>query len=167
MSSLINRISSLFSSKAPPPCTNDRWTFGPFSIESFPGFVYRSGQAPAVYTDANGSAILITVQVLNKTPPPAEAARLIERAEQHAQSVFEQSATKHGRAFAAMAPRTLGSGDLLFSSVVETNDGGHLLQFALVSPTANLAIFTVEGNGFSPEVIDEFLARAKSARFAA
>jgi cell division septum initiation protein DivIVA len=117
--------------------------------------------------DASGAAVLITVHVLNKTPPLSEAARLVERAEQHAQSVFQQSAEKHGHAAASAARQTLESGDVLLSSVVNASDGSHLLQFALVSPTANLAIITVEGNGFSAETIDAFQSKARSARFAA
>lgn len=169
MPPLLQRFSRLFGShtRASPP--SDRWSFGSFSVQSFPGFSYLSGKAPAVYVNAENSAILITVHVLNGKPPPEHATRIVANAEKHAQEIFQASASKYGSSLKLVRER-LESGDMLLSSPIQTSEAGvegHLLHYAVISPHGNLAVLTIEGNGYSEQIGQEATARIRSARFEA
>jgi hypothetical protein len=148
--------------------SSDKWSFGPFSLSAMCGLTYISGQAPAVYASPTGVTALISVYVLDGTPPPEQARVITSNAKTHVRDVFVSSAERFGVS-GELIERPLPSGDLLLSwPVIETAkpDSEYLIQNAVLSPVGNLAIITVEGKGAVDGVEQMVEVSLESARFA-
>lgn len=150
------------------PPSREVWSFGPFKLPALPGFTYVSGEAPAVYASVNGGIALISVYVLDGTPPPDQAATIVANARKHVRDTFASSAARFGGG-GELSERKQESGDLFLSWPVATRGAGgveYLLQKAVISPIGSLAIITVEGGGDPATDAIALESAFASARFA-
>lgn len=114
---------------------------------------------PAYYAGPNGEMAIISVHLPSPQPSREHAAghtpRLIERF----RSMFEDAQARFGRAVWPVKEQSLPNGEVRLSSVVHIagpRGREFLLQFAFVSPTASVAVITIEGPGDAVQAWERF-----------
>lgn len=134
------------------PASAEQWSFGSgaFVVESLPGYTYARGYTPAYYAGPNGEMAIISVHLPSPQPTREQAAAHTPRLIERFRSRFEDAEVRFGRAVWPVKEQSLPNGEVRLSSVVHIGgprEPEFLLQFAFVSPTAAVAVITIEGRG--------------------
>ncbi len=162
-------VSALAAWVAAPACA-EQWSFGSGAliVESLPGYSYARGDTPAYYAGPNGEMAIISVYLPSPTPSREEAASHTPQLIERFRSMFEDAESRFGRAAWPVKEHLLSNGEVRLSSVVHISgprEREFLLQFAFISPTASVAVITIEGRGDAVQAWERLLSYMDAVRW--
>jgi hypothetical protein len=126
------------------------WRFGTLTLEWLDGFTYQPQGNSQRFVGPNGEHVIVTVASLSRELEGAELERTLRQHHTFAEKQLPTLASAKGKVIAPLRESSVGESIELFST--GTNVSGvtseyFYLQFLLISPRGNMALFTVEGPG--------------------
>jgi len=129
------------------------WRFGALTLEWLDGFTYQPQGNSQRFVGPSGEQVIVTVASLNRELENAEVERRLRQHRTFAENQLPTLASAKGKVIAPLRESSVGEGIALFStgtSVSRITSEYFYLQFLLISPRGNMALFTVEGPGDVP-----------------